>query len=103
MVGNQVIDRQRLGIYHNPSYFSCWYVLPHKDIGCIGSHGKLGIESLSLSTDKQILASAASERTVKFWDVSELHNTPEPSAREKSNRKRKLENVDSKNDFFDGL
>jgi len=82
----------------------CWYLHPHKHIGSIGFHGKMGIQSLSLSSDEQILASAAGEKTVKFWDVSEVHNTPEPSAREKNNLKRKLEKDDtSHNDFFDGL
>lgn len=64
----------------------------------------MGVQSLSVSSDGEILASAAGEKSLKFWDVSEVQNTPEPSARDKGNRKRKLEkDVNASSDFFDGL
>jgi len=84
----------------------CSYVHPHKSIGCIGSHGKMGIESLSVSRDGELLAtSAASENTVKFWDVSQVDSESQHEARHKENRKRKLDADDDskKRDFFDGL
>jgi len=80
-----------------------WYVLPHKHIGVIGGHGKLGVQSLAVSHDGELVGSAAGENTVKFWDVSEVRNTDDPSPHEKS-RKRKLDaGSDGKNDFFDDL
>jgi len=81
---------------------NAWYVLPHKHLGSIGGHGKMGLQSLSASHDAQVLVSAAGEKTVKFWDVSGLHNITPPSAQEKS-RKRKLEVNEDRNDFFDDL
>jgi len=79
-----------------------WYLLPHKPLGVLGHHGNLGIQSLTVSHDGEIVASAAGEKTVKFWDVSELRHADDPSPREKS-RKRKLDNGDDRNDFFDDL
>lgn len=79
-----------------------WHVLPHKPLGVLGTHGNLGIQSLSVSHDGELLASAAGEKNVKFWDVSELGHGVDPSPHEKS-RKRKLDNGDERNDFFDDL
>ena len=80
-----------------------WYVLPHKHIGVVGCHGKMGVQSVQVSHDGDTVASAAGEKTVKFWDVSGLRNTEDPCPREK-NRKRKLDDPGKgKNDFFDDL
>jgi len=83
---------------------NAWYVLPHKHLGSVGVHGAMGVQSLSVSHDRQVLVSAAGENTVKFWDVSGLHDVAPPSAQEK-NRKRKLVDVadEEKNSFFSDL
>lgn len=49
-------------------------LFPNRYLGVIGSHDKFPIESLSVSHDRQLLASCSHDETVRFWDVSGLHN-----------------------------
>lgn len=78
---------------------------PHQALGLVGKHGTFGIENLKLSSDLQLMASCSGENSVKFWDISSLHErTVEPVQQKKKQRKRKMEEtVNSKDEFFADL
>ena len=47
-------------------------VHPNKVFGVLGDHGEAGIEALALSSERDVLASAAHDNTIRLWDIKYL-------------------------------
>jgi WD40 repeat protein len=47
-------------------------VLPNKILGLVGEHSDMPIERLTMSFDKNMLASSSHDKTVKLWKVDWL-------------------------------
>jgi hypothetical protein len=100
-------------------------VMPNKLLGLIGEHGDFPIESICMSYNKSLLASASHDNLVKFWSIDYLFDADdaEPAEGEavpmdegdegqSDNRGRRVERPDSpelsknkqkKKEFFSGL
>lgn len=80
------------------------FVHPYKEVRKIGVHGDLGICSLQLSPDKQLMASCGNENTVRFWNVSSLHEELLEQEERKGVKRKHAESKDNDaTDFFADL
>lgn len=51
-------------------------ILPTRNLGVVGAHGRFPVESLSVSHDGGLVASCSHDQQVKFWDVSSVDSQP---------------------------
>ena len=79
------------------------HILPHKEIRKLGKHGDFGISRLKLSLDKQLMASCGNENTVKFWNVSSLHEVALKAEERKGVKRRHAESTNDAAEFFADL
>ncbi|XP_041360026.1 WD repeat-containing protein 55-like isoform X2 [Gigantopelta aegis] len=79
-------------------------ILPNRFIGVVGEHDGFPVESLSLSHDRQFIASCSHDQRVKFWSIGELEHTSVNTKR-KANKSLKSKPLKSAkhSDFFSDL
>lgn len=79
-------------------------ILPNRFIGVIGQHGDFPVENLTLSRDKNTLASCSHDQTIKLWNVANIANEiVNPKRKAKRTNKQKLLSPTSRSNFFAGF
>ena len=77
------------------------HILPNRFLGVLGRHGDLAVENLSLSRDKNLLASCSHDQTIKFWNLDLLDDIEVKQEKAKVSQRNQPLNPD--NQFFDDL
>ncbi|XP_028401663.1 WD repeat-containing protein 55-like [Dendronephthya gigantea] len=75
-------------------------ILPNRFVGVVGEHGEFPIEQISLSPDKNILASCSHDQKIKFWDVKHFKEMTSSEDIPKTTKSKKSSETEN---FFEDL
>jgi WD40 repeat protein len=76
-------------------------ILPNRFVGVVGEHGEFPIEQISLSPERNILASCSHDQKIKFWNVE--HFREAALSEDTSGEKPKSKKSTGTENFFEDL
>ena len=79
------------------------FVQPYKTIKTVGQHGTMGISSLKMSPNRNLLVSCGGDESVRFWNVGDLQDECLEEEERRGVKRKKIENDAKAADFFADL